>query len=103
MKLYRFQIYNFLIHGLYILHCVPTILSHIFIHDIFDPLYYTLNQGWANFLTRGPQWVLKLDGRAGTKAWMECLYERCHVNTAAGEGAEGRAREPSALSAPRAR
>ena len=32
-------------------------------------------QGWANFLTRGPQWVLKLDQRAGTKAWMECLCE----------------------------
>ena len=31
--------------------------------------------GWANFLTRGPQWVLKLDRRAGTKAWMECLCE----------------------------
>ena len=53
-------------------------------------------------MTRGPQWVLKLDRSAGTKAWMECLCERCHVNTAAGEGAEGRASEPSALLAPMA-
>ena len=60
------------------------------------------SQGWANFLTQEPQWVLKLDQRAGTKAWMECFCEHCHVNTAAGAGAEGRAREPSALSVLRA-
>ena len=60
---------------------------------------HPIAQGWANFLTRGPQWVLKLDRRAGTKAWRECLCGRCHVNTAAGEGAEKRAGEASALSA----
>lgn len=28
-----------------------------------------LEQGWANFLTRGPQWVLKFDRGAGPGAF----------------------------------